>query len=94
MSEKARRAPPPAAESIVDRMVDADVYAFKAVSTGEATPEQQIRCLKMIIEDICGYYDLSYRPGDTHETAFYEGRRFCGAQIVGATKKKLKRETH
>lgn len=66
----------------------ADARAFGAFDRGEATPEQQRRVMAVLIETLCGYYDLSYRPGDggDRDTAFAEGKRFVGAQIVKLTK--------
>lgn len=60
--------------------------AFIALSEGRATDQQQKDALRFIVENVADYYGLSYRPGDTHETAFAEGRRFVGAQIVKLTR--------
>lgn len=57
------------------------VYAMKAMSKGEATESQQ----KLILAEmmaLTGYYDLSYRPDSERDTAFAEGKRFIGAQLV------------
>ena len=54
--------------------------AWQAMERGEATAHQQ----KLIIEwmvGATGLNDLSYRPGDTHATAFAEGKRFVGMQF-------------
>ena len=59
----------------------ADTAALQAISRGEATPEQQKRGLKWIIEAGAATYDQSYRV-DSHETAFAEGRRFVGNSII------------
>lgn len=61
-----------------------DVYAIQALEQGEANAEQQKRALEYIINIICGTYDLSYRPGldGDRDTAFAEGKRFVGSQIV------------
>jgi hypothetical protein len=58
--------------------------ALKALQSGTADAVQQQRALKWIIEALCGTYDLSYRPGEDGErdTAFAEGKRFVGQQIV------------
>jgi hypothetical protein len=58
--------------------------ALKALQSGTANAAQQQRALKWIIEPLCGTYDLSYRPGEDGErdTAFAEGKRFVGQQIV------------
>ena len=63
---------------------EADAYALQALSRGEAQPHQQARALKFIVNDLCGTYDLSYRPGSNGErdTAFAEGGRAVGLQIV------------
>ncbi|HFE8995039.1 TPA: hypothetical protein ACGATL_000276 [Raoultella ornithinolytica] len=57
------------------------VYALKAMHEGKATEEQQ----KLVLNGLMGitaYYDLSYRPGSERDTAFAEGKRFVGAQVV------------
>jgi hypothetical protein len=58
--------------------------AIKALHAGNANAAQQQRALKWIVEVLCGTYDLSYRPGEDGErdTAFAEGKRFVGQQIV------------
>lgn len=69
----------------------ADAAALQALSEGRATPEQQIRALKWIVEIASGTYDLSFRPGSTgdRDTAFAEGRRFVGMSCVKLTKLNL-----
>lgn len=64
----------------------ADAAAMQALAKGEATAEQQIRALKWWVNKAAATYDLSYRPGDPHDTSFAEGRRFCGLQTVKLTK--------
>jgi len=62
----------------------ADIYALRALSLGEANDEQQRRALAFITA-LCGTYDLSFRPGaqeGDRDTAFAEGKRFVGLQIV------------
>lgn len=68
---------------------DADIAAVKALSRGEATPDQQLHALRYIVETLSGYYDISFRPepdGGALGMAFHEGRRFVGAQLVKMTK--------
>ncbi len=63
----------------------ADAAAVQALSKGTATPEQQIRAVRWIVDIVAGTYDLSYRPGSEdgrRDTDFAEGRRFVGLQIV------------
>lgn len=60
---------------------DFDAGALKALARGDADAGQQQRALKWIIESAAGTYDLSFRP-DPHQTAFAEGRRFVGLQVV------------
>lgn len=72
----------------------ADVTAIQLLEQGECPPDLQKRALEWIVFEACKTYDLSYRPGDTHETAFAEGRRFVGLEIVSMLKidpKKLRR---
>jgi hypothetical protein len=69
----------------------AGTAAIKALDRGDATPEQQRLALTTIIEGICGYYDLSYRPNNEHDTSFAEGKRFVGGQLVKLTKLNINR---
>lgn len=61
-----------------------DTAALHALEAGNASPGQQQRALAWIINVLCGTYDLSYRPGEggDRETAFAEGKRHVGLQIV------------
>jgi hypothetical protein len=58
--------------------------AIKALATGTANAGQQKRALDWIITKACGTYDMSFRPGadGERETAFAEGKRHVGLQIV------------
>jgi hypothetical protein len=70
----------------------ADAAAIQALHRGNATPEQQRRALDHIIHNIAGTYDLSFRPGGeegARATAFAEGKRYVGLQIVTLTKLSL-----
>lgn len=63
----------------------ADEVALKAMATGEASPDQQRRAMDWIVRQAAGTYELSFRSdadGGERETAFAEGRRFVGLQIV------------
>ena len=60
----------------------ADVNAVRALQAGTASPEQQQRALRWIVEKACGTYELSYRPTSDRDTSFAEGRRFVGLQVV------------
>lgn len=66
----------------------ADVVAIQALSRGEATPDQQKRALDYVI-GAAGTYDLSYRPNSDRDTAFAEGKRHVGLQIVKLLKLNL-----
>lgn len=57
------------------------VQALKAMHKGDASPDQQKIVLDCMME-LTGYYDLSYRPDSERDTAFAEGKRFVGAQLV------------
>ena len=62
-----------------------EVEAIKALTRGEADPFQQKTALDWIINTAAGAYELSFRSdaeGGDRETAFAEGRRFVGMQIV------------
>lgn len=60
----------------------ADAGALQALSRGEANDAQQKRALRFVIESLAGTYDLSYRSGKPDDTAFAEGKRSVGLQIV------------
>lgn len=64
---------------------DAHVTALQALSRGEANEKEQKRALDWIINNCAGTYELSFRSdqdGGDRETAFAEGRRFVGMQVV------------
>jgi hypothetical protein len=63
----------------------ADVSAVQALARGEATPEQQQRALRWVIERAAGAYEFNYYPTD-RDTAFALGRSFVGQQLVKLTK--------
>jgi len=60
----------------------AEAVALCALADGTATSHQQKLALDFIIRDAAGTYDMSYRPRDTHATAFAEGRRSVGHTLV------------
>ena len=61
---------------------DADAYAIQALERGMATPEQQKRALKWIVEKACLTYDFCDNPDIERCAAIFDGRRFAGLQIV------------
>lgn len=63
----------------------ADAGALQALARGDCPPHLQKRALQWIIERAAGTYDSSYRgdaEGGDRATAFAEGRRFVGLQVV------------
>ena len=81
--------PPPGAPWAPVEYEPADIGAIQAVARGTAEPHQQMRALRWIVEAACGTYDLSFRPESDRDTAFAEGRRFVGLQIVKLSKLNL-----
>lgn len=70
----------------------ADASALQALARGDADGPTQKRAIKWIIENACGTYDMSFRPGGEdgrRDTDFAEGRRFAGNQIVKLLKANL-----
>lgn len=64
-----------------------DIESVMAVAKGDGNPDQQKRAMDWIIREVCGTYELSFRSdsdGGERETAFAEGKRFAGMQIVKA----------
>lgn len=58
-----------------------DAAAIKALNSGMATPEQQKRALDWIVKKACMIGGISM-TADTHQTAFNEGKRFVGANLL------------
>lgn len=58
--------------------------AMQALYRGNATEHQQKLVLEWIVQNACGTYDVSYISDDVagRDSAFCEGRRFVGLQIV------------
>lgn len=65
----------------------ADAAALQAMRRGEATPDQQIRAMEWIVGTASMRNGMSFYPGPDgdRDTAFAEGRRFVGNQIVKIT---------
>lgn len=59
---------------------DLDRFAWKALNNGGASPDQQQRCVEWLAF-ATGYTGPTYVPGDTHATAFAEGKRSIMLQI-------------
>lgn len=60
----------------------ADALAFRALAAGNANDQQQKRALQWFVRGAADAYGLSFRAGDPHATAFAEGRRFAGLQVI------------
>lgn len=63
---------------------DAEVYAVQALARGEANEHQQRMALDYILNAVCEYDALSFRPGGaegSRATDFAEGKRFVAAQV-------------
>lgn len=58
------------------------VESFQAIEAGNANDTQQKKALEWLLNDLCKTYDMSYRPGDQMATAFAEGRRAVGLEVV------------
>ncbi|MCK5712594.1 MAG: hypothetical protein KAI25_07760 [Hyphomicrobiaceae bacterium] len=58
-----------------------EVQSIRALYEGKASERQQLAILPYILR-AAGTHDLSYRPGDSHATAFAEGKRFVGTTLV------------
>lgn len=66
----------------------ADAAAIQAVAAGTATPDQQKRAVKWIIECGAATYDFHYFASE-RDTAFSLGRQFVGQQTVKLIKMRL-----
>lgn len=68
---------------------EADAACIKALAAGVASEGQQKAALALIINRLCGTYDLSFRPGGlagVRAADFAEGKRHVGNQLVRLTK--------
>lgn len=60
----------------------ADAAAIRALEKGEATPDQQQRALRWIIEQAARTYQPTYFPDNPRDSDFAQGRRHVGLQLV------------
>lgn len=69
-----------------------EIIAIKVVWAGKASPYQQRLALEAIIDRIAEKDRQSYYggPSGDRDTAFAEGRRFVGTQIVTVIGKEVK----
>lgn len=58
-----------------------DIAAIKALKTGTATPDQQLRAINFIMKNMCQIGGLSFDP-DSRIEAFSEGKRFVGLTLL------------
>lgn len=63
-----------------------EVAAIQALMRGEATPEQQTRALKWIVEQAASTYDSTYWPDSESDRNYAQGKRHVGLNIVKMTK--------
>lgn len=63
----------------------AQAGAIQALSRGQASEHQQRVAYDWLVKEAGGIGAQSFRAGDSHATAFMEGRRFVAAQIVALT---------
>ena len=80
---------PTAAPWLPFKYEDGDIGTIKAWSLGEASPEQQRDAFRLVVERICGTYDMSYRPDSQRDSDFAEGKRHVGNSIIKLTKMKV-----
>lgn len=70
--------------------------AMQGLSRGQASEHQQRIAYDWLLREAAGIGQQSFRAGDSHATAFMEGRRFVAAQMVALTMidiQKLKDDT-
>jgi hypothetical protein len=59
-----------------------DAAALQALARGDATPEQQRHALKVVVEKLAGAYQATFVPRESDTSAFLQGRRDVGMQVV------------
>ena len=60
--------------------------AVQALIRGDCPEHLQKEFIRWLIEDCCATYDQSYWGSHTHDTAFAEGKRFCGNTVIKLSK--------
>lgn len=55
---------------------------MKALHRGDATPHQQREVFDWLLKQAAGIGSQSFRAGDPYATAFADGRRFVGVQMM------------
>ena len=70
-----------------------DVVALKALALGTATPDQQTRALKFIVEKAAGTYEETFfpGPGGDRDSAYAQGKRRVGLFIVSLVNADIRR---
>lgn len=90
MSSSTKRGPIPGAGKIEPWAVPhyglPEAAAIQALYHGRASEDQQREAFTFIVQQLCGIGELSFRPPamdpNGHATAFAEGKRFVGLQLV------------
>ena len=59
-----------------------EIYAIQKLEEGTADAYNQTVALQAILKKICRVYDTHFIPDSPNQTAFLEGRGFCGQQIL------------
>lgn len=65
-----------------DKLTTAEHRAIRALEAGEATPLEQKLALATIVKKLARAHDLTYLPGEPHESAFLAGRSYVGKQLL------------
>jgi len=78
MSKPASKAPP----FLYCPWEVADAGALQALARGDASAEQQRRALDWVVRVAAGTYNATFHPGQPDASAFAEGRRFVGLEVV------------
>lgn len=88
---KRKQVPPP--DFAVAPFTKQDAYAIRALTRGQAGPEDQRRALAWIVNGAAMLSSQSFVPGQQDVTAFNEGRRNVAKQILHLTVCELDPET-
>jgi hypothetical protein len=62
------------------------VHTLKAWGRGEASAEQQALLLNWIVYSLSGLHHASYSPRSDRDTAFAEGKRHVGLELMRVLK--------
>jgi len=70
----------------VARLTKQEHVAIKMLAKGEASADQQVLVLEVVIKKLSRAFDMPYIPGSFDQSSFLAGRAYVGQQLLKYTK--------